>query len=123
MHEEHSLLCTRKRHTELLTARRALSCGHCVCSCVAPVGPRGRAAALHPHNCKAACEVSRGWRGCSSGAWVAELEKAASGLSTSDAARDSVGPVMQARAPLAPTPVWRLSCGHFDTPQSKPLGR
>ena len=41
-------------------------------------------------------------RGCSSGEWVSELEKAAAGLSNSDAARQSVGAVLQARPPTLP---------------------
>ena len=41
-------------------------------------------------------------RGCSSGEWVSELEKAAAELSNSDAARQSVGAVLQARPPTLP---------------------
>ena len=45
------------------------------------------------------CSLSGNGRGCSSGEWVSELEKAAAGLSNSDAARQSVGAVLQARPP------------------------
>lgn len=54
-------------------------------------------------------------RGCSSGEWVSELEKAAAGLSNSDAARQSVGAVLQARPPTlsghlpGPCVIWALS--------------